>query len=615
MWRFFSKINMKSNLIMYVVTVFILGTCTYEKVAVANEIEFTYVHPYPRGPMTDIKGRVEVEGGAYKNYRVLVYIRVKDTWWIKPYFNKQFTSIDGEGFWSCNINTASTDYLADKFFAFLIPSQFETPPLQWNDPNIPPELENFPYATATKPDLRANPLWIEFTYVPPYGSDADLYGRIGSTDTENPIEPNDYKVLVYIYVSGWWTKPTWGEPLIFIEPDGSWSCDITKAYTDSNATKIIAFLIPDECNTPPPGSGQQFLPSELYMYPYAEVSRETINRTIDFAGYKWSVKQSCNVDEGCKIYPGPNYFTDSPNDVWVDSNGLHLSIVQKDQKWCCSEVIADMSGGYGTYIFTVKGRLDLLNENVIAGLFTWDTSSPQYYHREIDFEFSKWLCRPNNAQFVVQPHYNIGNKCRFNVDLTGHPDELTTHELIWRPSGIYFQSYYGEYPLTDANNIIERWCYTGLDIPPEGPGNPRINFYLAEGNAPTDGQNAEIVIKSFKYLPDIVAKIDIDPDTLNLASNGRWITCYISFDKRCGVWDIYPESILLQNTIQADKILFDNQNHVIMVKFRRSAIQSILEPGSSELIVSGMFTDRTTFKGTDTVKVTKPAKGNLSKGK
>ena len=614
MWRFFSKINMRSNLIMYVVTILILGTCTYEKVAVANEMEFTYMHPYPRGPMTTLKGRVKVENNAYEDYRVAVYINVpagQPAWWTKPTWAEKCTPIQqSNGSWQCELK-GDYDYLAEEFAAFLVPNNAcGSLPEGHGEPSLDPSLFTYPYKIVSKSELRANPLCIEFTYIPPYGSDKALRGKIFNYAGDY-VDPNDYKVLVYIRVyGGWWVKPYFNQPFTPIDSNCTWTCDITTSDLDPCATEIAAFLVPSEYNNPSLGSGQPYLPSDLYMYPHAETNREVVYRRINFAGHDWLVKQS-----GDKIYPGPNYFTDSPNDVRVDSNGLHLSIVQRDQKWRCSEVIADILAGYGTYIFTVKGRLDLLNENVIAGLFTWDSSSPQYYHREIDFEFSKWLCRPNNAQFVVQPHYNIGNKFRFNVDLTGRPDELTTHELIWRPSGIYFQSYYGDYPLTDANNIIERWCYTGLDIPSEGPGNPRINFYLAEGNAPTDGQNAEIVIKSFKYLPDIVAKIDIYPDTLNFASNGRWITCYISFDKQCGVWDIYPESILLQNNIQADKILFDDQNHVIMVKFRRSAIQSILEPGSSELIVSGMFTDRTTFKGTDTVKVTKPAKGNLSKGK
>ena len=58
------------------------------------------------------------------------------------------------------------------------------------------------------------------------------------------------------------------------------------------------------------------------------------------------------------------------------------------------------------------------------------------------------------------------------------------------------------------DDIIAPWCYAGSDIPPAGAENPRINFWLMNGNATTNEQNAEIVIKSFKYLPDITPEID-----------------------------------------------------------------------------------------------------------
>ena len=85
-------------------------------------------------------------------------------------------------------------------------------------------------------------------------------------------------------------------------------------------------------------------------------------RTIDFAGYKWTVK---NVHGGG---PGPNYFSDSVEEVWVDENGyLHMEINYRDGKWYCSEVILDASPGYGTYAFVVDGRVDLLDKNIILG--------------------------------------------------------------------------------------------------------------------------------------------------------------------------------------------------------------------------------------------------------
>jgi len=337
---------------------------------------------------------------------------------------------------------------------------------------------------------------IASTYIPPYGSYDDLQGRVSG------VNPDDYKVAVYICVPpyGWWTKPYSNQPLTSIASDGTWICDITTGGNDPNATKIIAFLVPNGYN-PPLGEGQQCLDSELYQYPYAEAIRY---EKISFSGYDWWVKRAYDL-----VGPGPNYFSDSEENVWVDPNGhLHLKIAQRDGKWYCSEVIAEPNLGYGTYVFTAKGRVDLLDENIVLGLFTWEDCVPQYNYREIDIELSRtsiWRESPtdtNNAQFVIQPWDTSGNRYRFKIDLTGHPGETTTHELTWQQNGISFQSYHGDFssnPL--AEDIIASWHYTGGDTPPAGGENPRINFWLIEGYPPTDSQDVEIVIKNFRYLP------------------------------------------------------------------------------------------------------------------
>ena len=56
---------------------------------------------------------------------------------------------------------------------------------------------------------------IVLDYVPPYGSYDDLRGHVTC------VTPNDYKVAVYIKVSGWWTKPYYAWPLTSIQSDGT----------------------------------------------------------------------------------------------------------------------------------------------------------------------------------------------------------------------------------------------------------------------------------------------------------------------------------------------------------------------------------------------------------
>lgn len=335
------------------------------------------------------------------------------------------------------------------------------------------------------------PPTIEFTYVPPYRSFEKLEGRIRCVETA------DYKVAVYIYVSGWWTKPYWARPLTTIQSDGTWTCDITTGGTDQLSTKIIAFLVPNGYD-PPLMSGGQTLPKELYEVSVAHmmVEREPVFREIEFSGYAWNVKAS-----ETRAGPGPNYFSDRINDVWVDEEGqLHLRIVKRNGRWYCTEVFTEESLGYGKYVFHIASRVDQLDENVILGLFTWDDTAPEHNYREIDIEFAKWGQAVNdNAQYVVQPWHHAGNMRRFNMDLRGTD---STHGFDWYADRIFFQSLHGHQSFPGPETVqIASWTYTGDDIPPAGNEHARINLWLFDGNPPSDSKATEVVIEAFEFIP------------------------------------------------------------------------------------------------------------------
>ena len=219
----------------------------------------------------------------------------------------------------------------------------------------------------------------------------------------------------------------------------------------------------------------------------------TVPRTIQFSGRSWTVKSSTSP-----VGPGPNYFGDTSDDVWIDGSGyLHLKIVFRDGNWHSSEVIGDDVLGHGTYTFTLGSRVDLLDRNIVVGLFTWDTSAPEFNYREIDIEFSRWGDPlADNSQYVVQPWDTTGNTLRWDTVLTGN---ASTHAFEWRPDRVEFSSNQGSPP----GAVIQSWTYNGPDVPPEGTtsGNARINFWLMGGAAPFDGQEAELVVQSFDFSP------------------------------------------------------------------------------------------------------------------
>ena len=328
---------------------------------------------------------------------------------------------------------------------------------------------------------------ITFTSKPPYGSlvERTLYGRVDC------VNPANYKVAVYIYVTGWWTKPNWDHPLTSIAGNGTWSANVVTGGLDHLAIQYAAFLLPNGFD-PPKMGGNASLPQGLFDTSVAYVIEDRY-RTIEFSGYTWNVKAS-----EAMVGPGDNYFSAGEDNVWVDSNGnLHLTIAFENNKWYSTEVITQAPLGYGTYTFTLASPVDQLDKNAVLGLFTWDDDAPVYYYREIDIEFSRWgQDSGENSQFVVQPFDQPGHRHRYNTTLTG---TYSTHGFLWDTDQVSFFSFQGHKP--NLGGEIESWQYAGTDVLPAGDGNARINLWLYNHVPPSNGLKIEVVVESFEFEP------------------------------------------------------------------------------------------------------------------
>ena len=213
-------------------------------------------------------------------------------------------------------------------------------------------------------------------------------------------------------------------------------------------------------------------------------------RTIFFAGTTWTVKTSGGALWG----PGPNVFSDSANNVWIDAQGrLHLVITNENGVWKSAEVISQNSFGYGTYRFTLETPVDGLDPNAVLGLFTWNDNAA-FNHREIDIEFARWgnPLDPTNAQYTVQPYTTNGNEHRWTL-AAGYTSSI--HSFRWTGRSVVFQS-------SSAGNTLHQWSYTRRNgIPKPGGENARMNLWLYQGAAPQNGQPVEVIVSSFEFLP------------------------------------------------------------------------------------------------------------------
>lgn len=222
-------------------------------------------------------------------------------------------------------------------------------------------------------------------------------------------------------------------------------------------------------------------------------------RTLSFSGRTWRVKGPGYFG------PGPNLFSNSVSSVWVDAEGrLHLTNQNIAGQWYSTEVAAVDTLGYGDYVFTTVGRLDLLDPSVVFGLFIWqygrcyDTAFLWWNpFNEIDVEFSRWGNPANGiAQFVAQPFDYPGNIQRFDPSFA--VGERTSHAFRWSSDRIEFRSWRGGPYDESPGNMIQAWTYTGPHIP--RPEQPRVHINLWRfAGVPASTQ--EVVLDAFTFIP------------------------------------------------------------------------------------------------------------------
>jgi hypothetical protein len=120
------------------------------------------------------------------------------------------------------------------------------------------------------------------------------------------------------------------------------------------------------------------------------------------------------------------------------------------------------------------------------------------------------------------------------------------------------------------------------------------------------------------FIASVPAVINLEPDTMNLSSSGKWVTCYIELPEDFDVYLVEGSTIELngvpaylgkENWAKAES----NQWNIIdydkdgiperMVKFDGSLLKPLLTPGNATLTLSGELTDGTCFEGADDIRV------------
>ena len=187
--------------------------------------------------------------------------------------------------------------------------------------------------------------------------------------------------------------------------------------------------------------------------------------------------------------------------------------------------------------------------------------------------------------FYAQPRSNSGL-----VNITASSNSTTISQDVDSNGGA---SYFGFY--ADGTDTLSSITITSI----------------TSSTSDIDFAVGEFGIAEAQVIPDeIQAAIDIDPDSLNLNSKGKWITCYIELPEDYDVEEIKVSTIKLNDEVPAESRptgigdYDDDGIAELMVKFDRSAVQGILGAGNEvEITVTGELEDDTKFEGSDTIRV------------
>ena len=103
----------------------------------------------------------------------------------------------------------------------------------------------------------------------------------------------------------------------------------------------------------------------------------------------------------------------------------------------------------------------------------------------------------------------------------------------------------------------------------------------------------------------VAVEVEIMPKTLNLASNGNWISCIIELGEEYDIADVDMDSITLNETVKPVWSKADNKTKKLLVKFGRLETKNLLSAVGNPAAISirGKFNDGTDFEGADTIRI------------
>jgi hypothetical protein len=199
------------------------------------------------------------------------------------------------------------------------------------------------------------------------------------------------------------------------------------------------------------------------------------------------------------------------------------------------------------------------------------------------------------------PTLELGDSITLTAVLTSGGLPLAGKTITWRAEA-------GE--VTPASTVTDSLGRASVTY--TAPGFETVDTITAsfagdDSYFPAAGASRATVV----YTPPKQATVDIKPETLQIGSGGKWVTCYIELPT-ADVSQLDVSSVRLERAIPVDPTAptelgdYDNDGTPdLMVKFDRASVQEIVVPGPATLTVTGDV-GGSVFTGADTIDVIDP---------
>jgi rhamnogalacturonyl hydrolase YesR len=332
------------------------------------------------------------------------------------------------------------------------------------------------------------------------------------------------------------------------------------------------------------------------------------DKEVEYGGYKWRHNRPYS-----SIYPfGTNamiahFFYETYQEL---GNATYLEHANGIVQWILSQAVPD-DGGYkwprfpGTTDYYLLPLMEYpfyhVNDLLLVGYsITSNSTYLEYAKKHADWVLSQAISESGGYKFPY-----VEGDSRYDA----YQNARAYNFLSWMSDVTGEASYsgYADGALTWIinNATVTDGCYKWKTIPspPYYPwlfsgGASGIGYYLISAPSPVSR-----------------AYINIDPDTLNLKSQGKWITAYIELPEGYDVSDIDVSTVMLNGEIQAELHPTEIGDYDtdgipdLMVKFSRAdLISSIyhtlgIRHENVTLTITGQLADGTPFEGSYNIEV------------